>query len=64
MSAVMEVIKRFVYDESGATVAEYAILAALIAVAAVAIVYALGQQLNAMFSETKECIVTPSACGS
>lgn len=60
----MEMIRKFFNDESGATMVEYAVLVALIAVAVVAIVYLLGQQLNTTFTEIKECIETPDTCTS
>lgn len=42
-------IKRFVKDESGATMVEYAILVALIAVAVIVTVQILGTKIDATF---------------
>lgn len=43
------IIKRFIKEESGATMVEYAILVALIAVAVIVIVGTLGQRINDTF---------------
>ena len=56
----MEMIKKFFNDESGATMVEYAVLVALIAVAVIATVAALGVELNARFDAIKGCIAAPS----
>lgn len=58
----MEMIKRFFKDESGATMVEYAVLVALIAVAVIAIVYSLGGEINTKFEEIRDCIKTPADC--
>ena len=47
----MEMIKKFFNDESGASIVEYAILVALIAVAVIAVVTLLGKQISAEFAE-------------
>ena len=52
----MEMIKQFFNDESGATMVEYAILVALIAIAVVATVVLVGQALDAKFEEVRACI--------
>ena len=44
-------IKRFAKDEDGATAIEYGLIAALIAVAIIASVTALGESLSDNFSE-------------
>ncbi|TQV79049.1 Flp family type IVb pilin [Denitrobaculum tricleocarpae] len=48
-------IKSFLNDESGATAIEYGLIAALISVAAIAALSAMGDELSAMFTfvETK-----------
>ncbi len=61
---MMEQIKRFFNDESGATMVEYAILVALIAVAVIATVVLVGDQLNTTFEAIRACLASPSACGS
>ena len=52
----MEMIKRFLNDESGATMVEYAILVALIAIAVVATVVLIGQALDANFEAVRACV--------
>lgn len=42
---------RFLKDESGATMVEYAILVALIAVAVIATVVLVGQEIDTKFNE-------------
>ena len=46
----MSLIKQFLYDESGATAIEYGLIAAGISVAIIAVVNALGGQLQTTFS--------------
>ena len=56
----MQLIKRFIQEEDGVTAIEYALIAALIAVAIVTTVTALGGQLNVVFGLIKDAI-TPAA---
>ena len=49
--AIKHLIKRFIYSEQGASSAEYAFLAALIAVAVIVTVQLVGQRLDAMLEE-------------
>jgi pilus assembly protein Flp/PilA len=49
MSKVFRTIKSFVKDESGATMVEYALILALIAVACITAVTALGTGLTTQF---------------
>ncbi len=46
----MHLIKRFLTDTSGATAIEYGLIAAGISVAIIAVVNALGTQLNTTFT--------------
>lgn len=55
-------IQRFWNDESGATMVEYAILVALLSIAAIVIIYYLGQNIKNTFNQVRECIKSPSAC--
>jgi pilus assembly protein Flp/PilA len=52
----MRQLKRFLGNESGATAIEYALISALIAVALIAILGALGTQLSAEFSEVSAAL--------
>lgn len=56
-------INKFFKDESGATMVEYAILVALISVAAIVIIFYLGGQIRETFNQVLQCIVAPSSCG-
>ncbi|ANY20415.1 Flp/Fap pilin component [Tsuneonella dongtanensis] len=49
----MQFIKSLVRDEAGATAIEYGLIAALIAVAAIAAMQGLGNQLSATFKEVE-----------
>jgi pilus assembly protein Flp/PilA len=52
----MEMIKRFFKEEDGATLVEYAILVALIAVAVIGTVFILGGQINAAFQSVVDAL--------
>ena len=56
--------RNFLREEEGVTAIEYGLIAALIAVAVIATVYAVGQQLNTVFTKIKTCLTTPANCGS
>ena len=58
----MEMIKRFFKEEDGATVVEYALMVALIAVAVAATVLFLGEQVDEKFKEVVRCI-RDGSCG-
>ena len=47
----MDLIQRFIRDESGATAIEYGLIAALIAVTIIAAVTLIGSRLDTTFSE-------------
>lgn len=59
-----KLVQKFMNDESGATMVEYAILVALISIAAIIIIAAVGQQVNTAFTEVRDCLQTPASCGS
>lgn len=50
----MNMFKRFLKDESGATAIEYGLIAALIAVAIISVVTAVGTNLEATFGEVRD----------
>lgn len=52
------IIKRFIKDESGATMVEYAILVALIAVAVIVTVGLLGEKIDTTFNTVVEKLGT------
>ncbi len=57
-------LSRFVRDESGATAIEYGLIAALIAVAIITILTAVGSQLSTTFSHVKTGLSGASASPS
>lgn len=57
-------ISKFFKDESGATMVEYAILVALISIAAIVIIYFVGREIRNTFGQVLNCIKTPSTCAS
>ncbi|MCW8923635.1 MAG: Flp family type IVb pilin [Gammaproteobacteria bacterium] len=59
----MNMIKQFFNDESGATMVEYAVLVALIAVAVIATVVLVGEALDAKFEEIRACIADGTCPG-
>jgi pilus assembly protein Flp/PilA len=48
--AMINLVKRFIRDESGATAVEYGLVAAGISVAIIAVMQGLGSRLNSTFS--------------
>jgi pilus assembly protein Flp/PilA len=52
----MQVLKRFLVDDRGATAIEYGLIAAGISVAIIAVVEGLGTQLNTTFSSVSSAL--------
>jgi len=52
----MEKIMRFLKDEDGATMIEYALLAALISIVAITAITAVGTQVNTQFKAIQDAI--------
>lgn len=48
----------FWQEEAGATMVEYAVLVALLSVAAIVIIAYLGQEIRNTFNQVRECIKT------
>ena len=57
----MKAIKRFFKGEEGVTAIEYALIAAGIAIAIIATVVLVGQQINDKFDQVKECLINPNS---
>lgn len=57
----MTFINKLIRDEAGATAIEYGLIAALIAVAAIAAMQGLGNQLKTTFNTTSSSMVVPAA---
>ncbi len=51
----------FIKEESGATMVEYAVLVALIAVAVIVTVGLLGTQINTLFERIRQCLIDPNS---
>ena len=64
--AIMEMIKRFFNDESGATMVEYAIMVALLAIAVATTVILVSNELKTTFQKVVTCLASPTDanCGS
>lgn len=54
----MQLILNFIHDEEGQDLVEYALLLAFLALSAIAILPALGQVVNNMFSQTASVLST------
>jgi pilus assembly protein Flp/PilA len=48
----------FIHDDSGATAIEYGLIAALVSVAALGALTAMGTSLNTMFSSVSDSMIT------
>ena len=59
--SIMNMIKRFINDESGATAIEYGLIAGLVAVAVIAALTALGGSLNNLFSDISDTVAASSS---
>jgi pilus assembly protein Flp/PilA len=57
----MDLFRRFLRDEAGATAIEYALIASLMAVAVVAAVGVLGPKLKTSFTNIGNCL-TSNTC--
>ena len=58
---MLQRIKRLFKDEEGATMVEYALMLALIAVVCILVVAALGQKAGAKFKESTDAMDAPTA---
>ena len=54
-------LKNLLADESGATAIEYGLIAALVSVAAIAALTAMGESLNAMFTAVSTALTRATA---
>lgn len=58
---MIEIVRRFLKDEQGAAMVEYALLVALIALVAIVGVTATGTSINAQFAKISCKIASPTA---
>lgn len=56
MAKLMELTKKFIADEEGATAVEYGVLVALIIAACVLIIATLGRQITAGFQQVSNAL--------
>ena len=54
----IDILKKIRKDESGATAIEYGLIAALVSVAAIGALTAMGGSLNSMFQTVSDALVT------
>jgi pilus assembly protein Flp/PilA len=55
-SPPMQMLRRFLKDESGATAIEYGLIAALIAVVVIGAIQTIGSELNTTFESIGTCL--------
>ena len=60
MKKFMDVVHAFVRDDDGATMIEYALLVALIAVVVAAGLVTLGTAIKTKYSSVSDCVTTPT----
>ena len=58
---MLSILKNLLADESGATAIEYGLIAALVSVAAIAALTAMGDSLNAMFTAVSTALSSATA---
>lgn len=63
MAKLIDLTKRFIADEEGATAVEYGVLVALIIAACVAIIAVLGSQIRTGFQQVSDAL-TAAGVGS
>ena len=60
---MLSTLASFLTDESGATAIEYGLIAALVSVAAIGALTALGGSLNTMFQTVSSAVATATSGG-
>ena len=60
---MLAILTRFLTDDSGATAIEYGLIAALVSVAAIGALTALGGSLNTMFQTVSSAVSTATSGG-
>jgi pilus assembly protein Flp/PilA len=59
MDKIVLATRNFLNDEEGVTAIEYGLIAALVAVAVVVAVTAIGTQLDTLFKKIADCLKSP-----
>ena len=60
---MLTILTRFLKDDSGATAIEYGLIAALVSVAAIGALTALGGSLNTLFTTVSSAVSTATSGG-
>jgi pilus assembly protein Flp/PilA len=60
MNKILDVARAFVREDDGATMIEYALLVALIAIVVAAGLVTLGTAVKTKYSSVSDCITTPA----
>ncbi len=60
---MLKVLRAFAKDDSGATAIEYGLISALVSVAAIGALTALGGSLNTMFQTVSSAVATATSGG-
>ena len=60
---MLKVLRAFAKDDSGATAIEYGLIAALVSVAAIGALTALGGSLNTMFQTVSSAVSNATSAG-
>ncbi len=60
---MLMILTRFLQDDSGATAIEYGLIAALVSVAAIGALTALGGSLNTLFTTVSSAVSTATSGG-
>ncbi|MDQ6885734.1 MAG: Flp family type IVb pilin [Gemmatimonadota bacterium] len=64
MKTIQQVLTAFIHDEDGATMIEYALLVALIAVVVAVTLVSVGTNIKARFESANNCVASPTTdCG-
>jgi pilus assembly protein Flp/PilA len=61
MNKILDVARAFVREDDGATMIEYALLVALIAIVVAAGLVTLGTAVKTKYSSVSTCVTTPDA---
>jgi pilus assembly protein Flp/PilA len=61
MNRLRNVVQAFVREEDGATMIEYALLVALIAVVVAVALVTLGTAIKTKYSSVSDCVTTPNS---
>lgn len=62
MESLVKGVKQFVAEEDGATMVEYGLMLALIAMVCVGVISTLGTDLKAKFTQVATCIADSTKC--